>query len=113
MSVGEIYFKNFLMTIICQRKCGLEVKNLVLFSFCQIQCCQPGGGVALEKSRRKDSKDTVLDELIVLFKGAKPRGSQNVTKSGCNKNQENLNHKHECFAKKPGALLGKLNQTIL
>lgn len=47
----------------------------------------------MEKSGRKDSKDTVLDELVVLFIRAKPHGSQNVIKSGCNKNQENLNHK--------------------
>lgn len=47
----------------------------------------------MEKSGRKDSKDTVLDELVILFIGAKPHGSRNVTKSGCTKNQENLNHK--------------------
>ena len=35
----------------------------------------------------------MLDELVVLFIRAKPHGSLNVTKSGCNKNQENLNHK--------------------
>lgn len=47
----------------------------------------------MEKSGRRDSKDTVLDELVVLFIRAKPHGSQNVVKSATNKNQENLNHK--------------------
>lgn len=68
----------------------------------------------MEKSGRKDSEDTALDEPVVLLIRAKPHGSQNVTKSGCHTNQENLTHtQKDVFAQKPGASLGKLNQTTL
>lgn len=57
--------------------------------------------------RRKDSKHTMLDEPVVLFLRAKPHGSQNVTKSGCNKNQDNLNHKQMDILPKAWCLPGQ------
>jgi hypothetical protein len=43
---------------------------------------------------KKDPKVIVFDDLVILLvRRSKPHDSQNITRSGCNKNQENLNHK--------------------
>lgn len=57
--------------------------------------------------RRKDSKHTMLDEPVLLFLRAKPYGSRNVTKSGCNKNQDNLNQKQMDILPKGWCLPGQ------
>lgn len=46
----------------------------------------------VEEVRKERFKGPVLDELVALFIEPKLHGSQNVTKSGCNENQEDLNH---------------------
>lgn len=82
-------FSNHTLT----KEIWVETNELGPFSFLSTSVLSARRKRYFGETRRKDSKHTVLDRLVILSIRAKPRGSQNITKSGCKRSQENLNHK--------------------